>query len=481
MSDIQSALLKAMTSTNTLTENGMAAHSTSSNFCVDMFSKLGSMRGESEDAILNIFVKAFNEDKLTALRLLFWVRDVRGGAGEREIFKIILSYLAKNHADVLAKNIHLISEYGRWDDIFSLIDTNLEQEALELIRIALSNEDGLCAKWLPRQAKKTTNKGVLYNKIRKYLKLSPKEYRNLIVKLSNTVEQLMCDNNWSEIDFSKIPSKAMSDYMKSFYKHTPDEFSKYLESVKNGNAKINAKTLYPHDITKNLRLGNKEGASIQWNSLPNFMGDNTELVLPLVDVSGSMHQSVGGNININAMDVAVSLGLYISERNVGPFKDSFITFESNPKLEILKGDLIDRHRQLSRADWGGSTNLEKALSLIVKKGKEYNIPQSEMPTMLIILSDMQFNSAFRNNWNPTAKQLIDTLFNEAGYKVPKILFWNLAGRTDNTPIKFNDTNVSMVSGFSPSILVNALSGKHLTPFDMMMEVVNNKRYSQITI
>ena len=482
-------LLKAMQTNDTHTENGMTAHSTTANDCVDMFGKIASMRKESSDRVVNVFVKAFNEDALTAIKLLFWTRDIRGGAGERKIFKTILSYMANSHTDVLAKNLHLISEYGRWDDMLILLGTKLEDQALSLIGEALNDNNGLCAKWMPRQGKVGTLKNGQYKKIRKHLGLSPKAYRKLLVSLSNTVEQLMCSGGWNAIDFSKLPSKAMSDYMKAFSKRVPEEFVAYLESVKKGEAKINAGTLYPYDVVKNLKHGSSDGADVQWNALPNYMLDNNEIVLPLVDTSGSMCTSAGGNPNVSCMDVAVSLGMYISERNEGKFKDAFITFSSEPKLEILKGSLSDRYRQLSSASWGMSTDIEKALNVILSKATASNVPQSEMPTMLMILSDMQFNSAScgggwsntSSAWNPTALEMMKTIYETAGYKMPKIVFWNLAGRNDNTPVQSNDTGTALVSGFSPSLLLSLLSGKDISPYTMMMDVVNSERYSAITI
>jgi hypothetical protein len=283
----------------------------------------------------------------------------------------------------------------------------------------------------------------------------------------------------------------MSDYMKAFSKRLPEEWVAYLESVKKGETKINAGALYPYDVTKNLRYGDSDGADVQWNALPNYMEGNNERVLPLVDVSGSMGTSAGGNPNVSCMDVAVSLGLYISERNVGPFQDAFVTFSSNPKLEILKGSLSDRFRQLSRADWNMSTDIEKAMKLILNKAKANNVAKEEMPTMLMIFSDMQFNSACgggsgyygggSNAWNPTALEMTNKLYSDAGYEVPKVVFWNLAGRNDNTPVQSNDTGTALVSGFSPSLLLSLLSGKDISPYSMMMDVVNSERYEPITV
>jgi len=473
-------LLNAMQTKNSFTENGMVTNSTSSNYCVDLFFQIGAMRGQDKQRLLNAFTKAFGENPLTAMRLLFWARDVRGGAGERQIFRDIVTYLANQRPDVMSKNLHLVSEFGRWDDLLVFIGTELEKQALDLIAKGLEAKNGLCAKWLPRPNVSNIERRLQANVIRKYLGLTPKEYRKLLVENSNTVEQLMCDNDWTSVEYSKLPSKAMSMYMKSFSKQDKDRFSAYITSLEKGETKINAGALYPYDIIKNVKHGNARGADAQWLALPNYMVDSMERILPLVDVSGSMSQPVASNPNLNVMDVAISLGLYISERNTDPFKDAFITFDTNPELLVVKGSLSERHRQMASSPWGGSTNLEKAFSLILNQAVTHKVSQDEMPTMLLILSDMEFNSASR--WSDTAQDMIERKFSDAGYIMPKIVYWNLASRGDsNKPVKFDKNGCALVSGFSPSILTNLLGGKDMTPYSMMINVTESARYSTVTI
>ena len=474
-------LLGAMQTKDSRTENGMMTNSTSLNNCVDLFFQIGAMRGQDKTRLINAFTKAFGENQLTAMKLLFWARDVRGGAGERQIFKDIIAYLATNRTEVLRKNLSLISEYGRWDDMLVLIGTPLETDALALIAKGLSEKNGLCAKWMPRPNVKNREAKRQANAIRVYLGMGPKEYRKLLVELSNTVEQLMCAKEWSKIDYSKLPSKAMSDLMKAFSKNDLLRFQAYLASVEKGEAKINASAVYPYDIIKNLKQGNSQGANVQWNALPNYMEGNNERVLPLVDVSSSMDQPVGDNGNLNVMDVAISLGLYISERNKGPFENAFITFDSNPQLLVTNGSLSERYTQMKRSKWGRSTDLEASFRLILNKAVEGNVSPEEMPTMVIIFSDMEFNSADRN-WNDTAQDMIEKKYAKAGYVMPKIVYWNLASRGDkNKPVQFNKAGTALVSGFSPSLLTSLLSGKDITPYDMMMTVIDSERYSRVTI
>ena len=480
---MKTSLLNALQTKDSLTENGCATNSTSLNHCVDFFFTLGASRGKDKQIMINTFVKAFNEDNLTAMRLLFFTRDVRGGAGERQIFRDIVTYLAINRKDSLSKNLHLFNEYGRWDDLLTLVGTPLETQALSLISEALNGKDGLAAKWMPRPNVSNRTKKRWANTLRKHMGLTPKAYRKLLVENSNTVEQLMCSREFSKIDYSKLPSKAMSDLMKAFSRNDLERFQAYLESIDKGEAKINAGAIYPYDVIKNMKQGNNQGANAQWNALPNYMDTNNEFVLPLVDVSGSMSCPAGGNPNVTCMDVAISLGLYISERNVGPFKDAFVTFSESPKLQILKGNLTERYQQLARADWDMSTNLEAAFKEILNKAVKSNVPAAEMPTMILILSDMEFNSAVRGRgWNPTAQQMIENMYTEAGYKMPKVVYWNIQSRGDNNkPVHFDTNGTCLVSGFSAGLLTNLLGNKDISPYSMMMSVINSERYSRVTV
>jgi hypothetical protein len=340
----------------------------------------------------------------------------------------------------------------------------------------------LVAKWMPRPNVTNREKKRWAKSLRGFLNLSPKEYRKLLVANSNTVEQLMCAKNFSAIEYSKLPSKAMSDYMKAFSKNDKDRFGAYLNSLEKGEVKINAGALYPYDIVKNMKSGHAKGADLQWNALPNYLQGGKERFMPVVDVSGSMSCPAGGNPNVTCMDVAISLGLYISERNEGPFKDAFITFSDNPVLQVLKGSLSERYSQLARAQWDMSTNIERVFQVILAKAKAGNVSQDEMPTMILILSDMEFNSGTRGNWNLSAQQSFERMYAEAGYVMPKIVYWNIQSRGDNNkPVHFDKNGTCLVSGFSPSILTNLLSGKDMSPLSMMLTVINSEKYQAITV
>ena len=457
-----SKLVNVMRQEDSLTKNGMVTNSTSLNANVDMFFLAGASRNMSENDIEMLFQKALIENAEVALKVLFWARDVRGGAGERRFFRVCAKFLNENYTEYLSKVIEHIPEYGRWDDIFELD----EKMVFPLIKENLDKNNGLLAKWLDR-------KGDFANKVRKYLGLSPKEYRKLVVNLSNTVEQAMCAKEWENINYKGVPSVAMNKYRKAFYRNDADRFNNFISLVNGGKETINASALFPHQLYQAYqRRENQNAVQAQWNNLPNYMQDSNERILPICDVSGSMSGL--------PMDVSVSLGVYISERNQSIFKDAFITFSENPKMQYLKGNLYERFRQLNSAEWGMNTNLEAVYKLILDNAVKNNISEDEMPTKILIISDMEFDQCIHNN-SDTALKMIQRMYSNAGYKTPEVIFWNVNGRVGNAPATFNSNGVGLVSGFSPSILKSILQGSIDTPEGLMLRTVMSDRYKKITI
>ena len=465
-------LVQGMLTKNTLTENGMPTHSTSTSACLDWFAGVGASRNWSEDQILGVFTKALAEDALVALRILFWARDVREGAGERRVFRVCIEYMNSTPSlrSTLERNLHLVSEYGRWDDIFS-IDNKM---VLELIEYGLNQSDGLLAKWLPR-------KGLFANKVRQYLGLTPKAYRKLIVGLSNTVEQVMCNKEWEAINYEQVPSVAMHKYRKAFARNDNARFVNFIEKVQKGEATIKSGVLFPYQLYQAYKRREDANAiEAQWMNLPNFMEGNDKMVLPICDTSGSMTSGYGLNTDLTPMDISVSLGIYISERNEGPFKDCFMTFSHNPQLQRLEGSFTSRCRQLETANWSMNTDLEAAFRLLLRAAVTNNVSEDEMPDTLLILSDMQFDSCVSKLTN-TALEMIRDRYEKAGYKVPNVSFWNINARVGKMPVQVNDMGVSIISGCSPSILKSVLSGKVMDPITVMLNTVMAERYQKITI
>lgn len=341
---------------------------------------------------------------------------------------------------------------------------------------------GLCAKWQKRQ-------GAEANKIRSYLKLTPKQYRQLVVGLSNTVEQKMCAQDWSDIVYPHVPSVAAGRYQKAFLKHDPAGYGEYKEKLVTGEAKINASVSYPYDVIRSLRNGDRAVSIAQWKALPNYLEGSNENIMPVVDVSGSMGSVVAGSVS--ALDVAISLGLYVSERMGGVFKDQFVTFSGSPEMLHLKGDLGQRYDQMSRSNWAMNTDIGAVFKLILNAAVKHKVSQTEMPTKLLILSDMEFDACVTTGRTGTtrghystggssvsvsAMEFIESEYANAGYKIPQIVFWNLNSRAGNSPVTYNKVGAALVSGFSPSIVKSVLGDEEMTPISIMLKTVMTSRY-----
>ncbi len=464
-----------------VTANGAVTNASSLNKNVDLFFLAGASRGKD---ITSTFAGALVEDSEVAVRILEWARDARGGAGERQTFRSLFSYLIRTEPALASRVLVKAPELGRWDDVLIAFGTPLEREALRMISFALTSVgDGLCAKWMPRQ-------GTEANKIRSYMKLTPKAYRKLVVGLSNTVEQKMCAQDWSGIVYPHVPSVAAGRYQKAFLKHDPAGYGKYKEKLVAGETKINASVSYPYDVIRSLRNGDRVVATEQWKALPNYLEGSDENIMPVVDVSGSMGGvSVSGSVT--ALDVAISLGLYVSERMGGVFKDQFITFSGSPEMLNLKGDLGQRYDQMARSNWAMNTDLGAVFKLILGAAVKHKVAQKDMPTKILILSDMEFDacvttggsgknsghySSGGSRVSVSAMEFIKKEYEAAGYTVPQIVFWNLNGRAGNSPVTYNETGTALVSGFSPSIVKSVLGGEEMTPISIMLKTVMTQRY-----
>ena len=473
-----SALFNAVNRETTVTENGMATLESSLDSVVDLFFKIGGSRGKFNQ-LKPTLSAAFSTDPEMTVRVLLWARDARSGAGERQLFRDAIMYgfssgvLTKEQGERIVQKV---PEMGRFDDLYAFIGTPCEESALELFAGAIRSGNGLAAKWSDR-------KGLNAVIMRKKMGLTPKQYRKLVVRNTDVVETKMCQKSWDSIEFGKLPSVASARYQKAFWRNAEDKYKKYIESLTKGTEKINAGAVYPYDVVKSLNYGNMTVANEQWKALPDYMeGSESSGIIPVVDVSGSMSTGVNGEHGrtvTTCMDVAVSLGLYISERNRGIFKDQFITFSNDPQMYKLSGNLKSRYDQLKRSEWGMSTNFEKVFRVILDAAKRQNLSQKDLPDTVLVLSDMQFNQAESSGWgrnsNPTAFEMVDKMYKDAGYERPKLVFWNL--RTSNgVPVEFDKNGTALVSGFSPSIMKSILSSTEFTPRAIMMQTVMNSRY-----
>lgn len=449
------------------TANGMRALQSTTDPVVDLFYVIGASRGKN---IVPQFERAFQHDAELATRVALWARDVRGGSGERQLFRDILLHLENLHPEMLHKILPHVPLFGRWDDILIFKTEEFKQLAYTMLGDALRDRNGLAAKWTPR-------KGPVALELRKFYGMTPKQYRKSLVALTNVVETKMCAKQWDQIEFGKLPSLAAARYQKAFGRNAAEAYAAYKAALVAGTAKINAGAVYPYDVIRTISAGDAVVARAQWDALPNYMGDAN--VLPMVDVSGSMSCPVGGYASkskLTCMDVAVSLGLYCADKNRGAFKDLFLTFTSQSKIVQLKGDILSKYAQMSSADWGGSTNLHSAFDAVLRVAVQNRVPVEDMPQYIVIFSDMQFNYCVRND--DSAMQMIERKYSDAGYPVPKVVFWNL-NASDNVPVAFDKSGVALVSGFSPAVMKSVLSGSDFTPRGIMLNTVNVPRYTSV--
>ena len=456
-------------SNDSFTANGAVTHSTAGLFCLDLFFIAGASRFLDEESILKAFIRAYREDKNIALKILFWARDARGGAGEKRFFQVIMRQLLAKEPDVYDQIAIYIPTFGYWKDIFVIEKPNENNLNWLSIQLKENKDANLLAKWFPR-------KGEWFVAMHKYLGVSAGVFRRTLSSMSKTVEQKMCAREWDTIQYSQVPSVAGKRYAQAFHKQDGIRYASYIADVMEGKDKINASVLFPSDLVSKVinYYGTTEASSAydaMWQALPNYMEGCKERILPVCDVSGSMSGQ--------PMDVSIGLGLYISERNEGPFKDLVLTFSGTPKFHMIQGDTLSKRvDNLHKADWGGNTDLQATFLVLLKRATAGNVKQEEMPTKLLIISDMEFDEACEGTTNFDG---IRDLYAQAGYQMPSIIFWNVNGRLGNVPVKANTPNTALVSGYSPSILTSILGGKDLTPYSVMMETIGKPRYACIKV
>ena len=456
------SLISALTTDDALTANGAITNSTTDSKLLDFFANAGSLRNRTESEILRMFNDAYFENPSLALRMLLWVRDCRGGAGERRTFRIIFNNLSQKDKNRI---IHKVPEVGRWDDLWKKQANNevVRTFTPDLLSFLSNNlQNGLLCKWLPR-------KGKLFDALVKYNRTTPKELRKTLVSNTQVVEQLMSSRRWSEIKYSTVPSKAMSNYARSFSKRDGVRFSEYMQKVEKGEAKINASTLFPYDVLLSLNKNAEYVVNAQWNALPSYYSD--ENILVVADVSGSMGDF--RSKTLCPIHASISLAMYTAEKNTGLFKDHFITFSSKPKLQKLSGTFTNRVNQLQQAEWAMSTDLVAVFELLLTKAVKHSLTDQDLPTKIVIVSDMEFNHAVTNisNFNEIKRQ-----YESRGYTIPQLVFWNVNGRAGNVPVKMNDKGVALVSGYSPSIIPSIL-GESISPMAVMLKTLNVERYN----
>ena len=487
-------------SNKTFTENGAATLKTTQSDCLDLFATIGAIRRESDEEIIARFMRAFAEDKDIAMKLLFFARDIRGGLGERKVFRVCLKWLSYNAPETVRKNLSYISEYGRFDDLLVLFDTPVENDMLDLIRDRLrkdidamnNNEEvSLLGKWLPSVNASNANTIKAAKKIARFLAMDDKGYRKMLTKLRAYIR--IIENNLREkdytFDYEKQPSKAMFKYRGAFARNDAERYNNFLNRVSSGEAKLNASTLAPYEIVepclneywsrlpfmKDLTEEEKKSLNATWEALPDFGSEANALAI--IDTSGSMYCDA----KPLPAAVALSLGIYFAEHNTGAFKNHFIEFSREPELIEIKGETFaDKLQYICSFNKVADTNIEAVFDLVLSAAVNNNVPQSELPEKLIIISDMEFNACVKNagttNFNNAKAK-----FEAAGYKLPEVVFWNVASRNRQQPVTKNEQGVALVSGCTPRLFSQVVDGSlaAMTPYEFMLDVLGGERYEKI--
>ena len=481
-----------------LTENGAFALDSSLDEVLDLFALIGAMRLRSAYDIIDLIEKAYRVDPLLTTRIIFYARDIRGGLGERSVFRTAIKYLADNHPESIKKNIHLIPEYGRYDDLYYLVGTKLENDMWSFMKDVYNNdlanmEDNkpvtLLAKWLKtpdtsskesRKLARLTSKMLGYDNIKLYT-INLRKLRKYI----KVLEVTMSDNKWNTIDYETVPSKAAMIYRSAFARHDSERYTQYISAVNEGKATIHADTLYPYEIYEKYHNAYRSSYMIAidffqdatldalWEALPNYVSEDAN-ALVLADVSGSMTG--------RPMATSVSLALYFAERNHGPFANLFMTFESRPQFVEVKGKtLFEKFVNIENAEWGGSTNIESAFMRILQLAVDNNCKPEELPKSLIIISDMEFDQASEDRNYDTMYDIMRKRFADKGYALPNVVFWNVNGRHNTFHASSEQRGVQLVSGSSPSSFKSLMAAIDMTPVEYMLSVINSGRYDDVTI
>ena len=491
------------------TENGAEGYSTTGKKLLDFNFNVSSFRSKSEEEIKIEFKKVWFENKELALKYLFYLRDAREGIGERRLFRVCISEII---GELDSRVFDWIVKFGRYDDLFIFFGTRLQVDVLEYIKIQLRKDAtnwankqpiSLLAKWLPSintSSKETRSKAKL---ISRYLGMSERDYRKMLSDLRkylDVVERKCSKNEWEEINYEAVPSQANLKYKNAFLKHDEDRRRDYLSKLTKGEAKINASTLFPHDIVYKYRqhalnyyheshMKQDDTLEALWKSLPDYIKGNGSTIV-VRDGSGSMTCPIG-NTGIQAMDVATALSIYFAERCKGQFKDKFITFSTRPKLVSLEGydNLRDKLTLAYREAEVSNTNIEAVFDLILKTAKSNNMEQEDIPNILII-SDMEFDSCATTGVHPYSYGLdkpkdklfkvIEQKYKDAGYKLPRMSFWNVNSRTGTIPVIQNDLGVALVSGFSPAV-VNMVLSNEIDPYKALINEITKDRYAEVTL
>lgn len=515
-SKFEAALKNTMNDEISITENGAIGYKTSGKKLCDINFAVASLRGADESKILKMWQEAYAEDPVVAVKWLFMLRDIRGaGMGERRTFRIILNYLAQNHKDIVDKLVPVIAEYGRFDDLWILEGTPVWNSVIDLVAKQLADDiaaekDGkpisLLAKWLPSVNTSSEKTKALAKKLRVSLGMDEKTYRKTLSKLrgySNVLEVKLSAKEWGAVNYDAVPSQANIKYKNAFLKNDEQRRREWLGKLEKGEVKINASTNFPSDIVhaysekvgpygyrRNAKVVADPALEAMWKSLPNVAVNGN--VLAVCDGSGSMMSPVSGKMT--ALEVCNALGIYCAEHCTGPFKDKYITFSGRPQyVDMSKASSLAEKLGIAyRHDECANTNLEAVFDLVLETATRNNLKQEDIPT-LVILSDMEvdqgcdFGGGYSywnrpHNYSAHKTALMEKIrqrWNDAGYVLPRLIWWNIASRTGTVPMQQNpETGMILCSGYSQSQF-NMIASNKTDPYDVIVEALNAPRYAKI--
>lgn len=469
----------------TRTENGAVALNTTSDARLHLFGTIGALRESDENRITTLFSEAYAQDKLFATKIVFYARDIRCGLGERKTFRTIIRYMAEHHSEALRPNLDLIGVYGRYDDLYELIGTPLEDDMWKAMKNQFEEDlknlnEGkaisLLAKWIKTadaSSPETRKLGILTAQKLGYPVYNFKRIVRSMRKQIGVVESLMSAGKWNEIKYPEVPSRAMMIYRRAFAKHDPEGFAEFINKADKGEVKINASTLYPYDIVEKILYGreNNKVLEAQWKALPDYVERGTNALI-MADVSDSMYG--------RPMATSIGLAIYFAERNTGAYHNLFMTFSTNPQIVALKGETLHQKiKNAENADWGGNTNLKAAFEKVLDIAEENNVSQEEMPKAIVVISDMEIDYSGNKDW--TFYDKMEKKFRKAGYVIPNIIFWNVNSRHDVFHADATRKGVQLASGQSVTVFKQVLQNLGYNPIETMENIINSERYDCITI
>ena len=470
---------------HTLTENGAVTLRTTGDECLNLFATIGALRNASDAEITTRFLRAYAENPDLAMKLLFYARDIRGGLGERRVFRTILVWLASNEPCSLLRNLPHVAQFGRWDDVLALLDSPARMEAIALLQsqfradmASLRNNQpvSLLGKWLPSVNAHNADAVRNAKLLARAFGMTDAQYRKALSALRQAIR--IIENNLREkdytFDYARQPSRAMFKYRRAFLRNDEARYRAFMQKVDKGEATLHTCALMPYDIVQaayRATPADRAALNATWNALEDFTGDENALVV--ADSSGSMYSG-----QPMAAAVAQSLAIYFAQRNKGAFRDHFITFSTNPQLVELKGaDIVEVVRYCRTFNEVANTNIQRVFELILATAVQNRVPQAEMPSTLYIVSDMEFDWCTRDA-SVTNFEYAKQLFRQHGYRLPRVVFWNVQSRNRQQPVSMNEQGVALVSGCTPRIFSQVMSGE-MDPMRNMLNVLGGERYAII--